>query len=268
MKIIGDARVPTVNVQDKKSYERLSPEMLAEAIGRYTADAMDALHHSERLHTSTGMALSNMWQAQGPALVAVPDVSSSEAIRSTFISPPRMECQMAAHLSVLKGLHDAIGSEDFDRLFPAGTLRISRIAILAWTRLGQTGAHFGPQRLLKFTEVQNPEELRIGDWTYFKNHDDYMQWNPGGGFSGEHVITLGSNLYHGYGCDKGTEQQYVQWLTEAYNHGAPPPLQKTTSELPGLRAYSKTPFYVLRVDVEQLMRLLDPPKRQAARPEL
>ncbi len=100
------------------------------------------------------------------------------------------DCTGAGYLVQAKGLLDTISASDFDAL---------RYRYNTFPRVGRDSTL---------------SQLKLGDWTYFKNYDDYP---AGHAWQGENVIKVGNDQYWGF--PKGTLSQSAWYsaLRDAYN---------------------------------------------------
>jgi hypothetical protein len=92
-----------------------------------------------------------------------------------------------------KGSLDTIGDRDFDAL-------------------GYRSQTYPIKRKQPITTSQ----MKLGDWTYFKNYDDYLQV-AGGAWQGENVIKVGNDQYWGHGGGVRARVSWYSLLRNNYN---------------------------------------------------
>jgi hypothetical protein len=108
-------------------------------------------------------------------------------------SVPQCDCTAAAYIVLAKGLLDTIGDRDFDAL-------------------GYRSQTYPIKRKQPITTSQ----MKLGDWTYFKNYDDYLQV-AGGAWQGENVIKVGNDQYWGHGGGVRARVSWYSLLRNNYN---------------------------------------------------
>jgi protein-glutamine gamma-glutamyltransferase len=108
-------------------------------------------------------------------------------------SVPQCDCTAAAYIVLAKGLLDTIGATDFDAL-------------------GYRSQAYPIKRRQPITTAQ----MKLGDWTYFKNYSDYLQV-AGGAWQGENVIKVGSDQYWGHGGGVRSQSDWYSLLQGYYN---------------------------------------------------
>ena len=83
--------------------------------------------------------------------------------------------------------------DKFNAKFPAG----SGILISPHhdPRTGSTPHPIWNKNLYKTFLISGVSDLLPGDWVYFKNYADYITWNPGGLWTGEHALYMGGGKF-------------------------------------------------------------------------
>jgi Protein-glutamine gamma-glutamyltransferase len=216
---------------------------LAALAPAHTAQAQDALERRATEAAISGMNLANHGgnirydgqPGQGTTLQGVLNEDSFEhladyhfvlrdgarpstAIRAAFAGPTRLECNTMMIAIEYRSILAALGPRRFDRAFDGGadarTLTIE---------IGRALAPHVLEGYLVELDVNDPEfELRVGDWVYFANHDDYLYKHPAGAWQGENALYVGDDadgnkLFSGFGVHSVTAEKMHEELLEAYN---------------------------------------------------
>jgi hypothetical protein len=141
-------------------------------------------------------------------------MSPSRAITAIFRGPTRLECNTMMIAIEYRAIKAAIGAHRFSRAFaPPRSIRIEIAAATADRVLGPW---------LKSVPDPKADDLVVGDWVYFANHDEYLYKHPAGAWQGENALYVGDNangekLYSGFGVSQVTEDEMLMELLRAYN---------------------------------------------------
>jgi|GEM_PF-2226077 len=181
----------------------------------------------------------------------------SDAIESIFKAGAdnRLECNSLMVAVQYRAMMTGLGKAKFNAKFPNGTGIL--ISPHHDPRTGSTKHPIWDKKLYKQITISGEGDLLPGDWVYFKNYGDYITWNPGGLWTGEHALYMGGGKYQGFGPATfagGTSMTKValeQRLCDKYNIGADVAHQKTytastnvypySDSIVGLRDYARRP---------------------------
>jgi RHS repeat-associated protein len=105
------------------------------------------------------------------------------------------DCTGAAYLVEAKGLLDTVGAADFDRL-------------------SDDGQGYRYNTFPRVARDSALSQLKSGDWTYFRNYDDYP---TGHAWQGENVIKVGDDQYWGFPKGALSLSAWYSALRNAYN---------------------------------------------------
>ena len=202
------------------------------------------------------------WDKVGPTHFTVKSPlpagkKASDAIESIFKAGAdnRLECNSLMVAVQYRAMMTGLGKAKFNAKFPNGNGIL--ISPHHDPRTGATPHPIWDKNFYKQITISGESDLLPGDWVYFKNYGDYITWNPGGLWSGEHALYMGGGKYQGFGPatfaggTSMTKEVLEQRLCDKYNVGADAAHQKTytasTSVYPygnsivGLRDYARRP---------------------------
>ncbi len=191
--------------------------MTALTSGVYDCDYYDpAVGPQPRLGTTGDTRVSKYWEFIVPGgsdaeWQQVEGTSSLEAIRPAegHTLPFRGECAGAFQLTVFWGLLNGLSARTFSRLASEfGTMLVG-----PWT------ANPATDFMAEQASLQDPPIP--GDYMYFKNKDDYLDWAPDGFWQGLNAMymgqdALGTRHYSGMGASWLSEQNLRASLVNAY----------------------------------------------------
>jgi hypothetical protein len=197
--------------------------MTALTSGVYDCDYYDPVAGPEpRLGTTGDSRVSKYWEFITPggtdaAWQQVADTDSLAAITPAegHTLPFRGECAGAFQLTVFWGLLNGLGADGFSKLAAEfGTMLVG-----PWT--DNPATDFMAQK----ASLQDPPIP--GDYMYFKNKDDYLEWAPDGFWQGLNAMYMGKDMlgtrhYSGMGASWLSEQNLRASLVNAYYHDCYP----------------------------------------------
>lgn len=197
--------------------------MTALTSGVYDCDYYDPDQGPKpRLGTVDDSRVSKYWQFASPAKT---DADWQQAAGSDGLAairpseghtlPFRGECAGAFQLTVFWGLLNGLGADRFSTLADKfGTMLVG-----PWTDNPAT------QFMAEKASLQDPPIP--GDYMYFKNKDDYLEWAPDGFWQGLNAMYMGQDMlgtrhYSGMGASWLSEQNLRASLVNAYYHDCYP----------------------------------------------
>jgi len=118
----------------------------------------------------------------------VAHVTPSKAIEALFSGsnrePAAIECQTAIHLAYYRSLLMIIGHSVFDTVFHSG------LDLQMGTKTRP------PSKVWYFTSrslARRQNQIKSGDWVYFRNSSYYLTRHPGSEWQGENALMIGYN---------------------------------------------------------------------------
>ena len=197
--------------------------MTALTSGVYDGDYYDpTLGPEPRLGTTGDSRVSQYWQFTNPAKTDAnwQQVAGSDSLAAIkpeegHTLPFRGECAGAFQLTVFWGLLNGLGPERFSQLASQfGTMLVGD-----WTNNPAT------EFMAQHASLQDPPIP--GDYMYFKNKDDYLEWAPDGFWQGLNAMYMGQDMlgtrhYSGMGASWMSEQNLRSSLVNAYYHDCYP----------------------------------------------
>lgn len=183
---------------------------------------------------------SDYWTVTDPRdahFVAKKGVEPADAVRAIFSEEQMttLECHSMMVSIQYRALLHALGDERFNKLFEGTRLEIASGPGM----IEDSNLH----KLMTSKKLDNPEELKPGDWLYYKNFEEYSaatlydQWAD---WAGLHTMYMGGGQYQGFGLSESVDDEGMKKkLLEAYNEDfeATP---RTAADLPKMRGlYTK-----------------------------
>lgn len=197
--------------------------MTALTSGVYDCDYYDPTVGPEpRLGTTGATRVSEYWQFITPGGTdaewqQVTGADSLAAIKPEegHTLPFRGECAGAFQLTVFWGLLNGLGPDRFSQI--AG--QFGTMLVGPWTDNPATDF------MAEKASLQDPPIP--GDYMYFKNKDDYLEWAPDGFWQGLNAMYMGKDMlgtrhYSGMGASWLSEQNLRASLVNAYYHDCYP----------------------------------------------
>ncbi|WP_417710806.1 hypothetical protein [Roseibium aggregatum] len=197
--------------------------MTALTSGVYDCDYYDPATGPEaRLGSTDSARVSRYWAFETPGGTDADwqQVVTEEALAAILPQnghalPFRGECAGAFQLTVFWGLLNGLGSERFSEIASQfGTMLVG-----PWTDNPAT------EFMAEKASLQDPPIP--GDYMYFKNKDDYLEWAPDGFWQGLNAMYMGQDMlgtrhYSGMGASWLSEQNLRASLVNAYYHDCYP----------------------------------------------
>jgi hypothetical protein len=148
----------------------------------------------------------------------------SLAIKALFSGPLHervtIECQTAVQLVYWRSILEIVGDDMFNKMYKNVNLHT------------HPGMETNAPRMLFFTKyhaVKTRNELKVGDWVYFKNYRYYLERHPNGAWQGENAIMVDREEkedkkphYEGFGA-RGNEKHIRDLLLKNYNEPSEDP---------------------------------------------
>jgi hypothetical protein len=155
----------------------------------------------------TGWSKTDLLEKTGPFLWRLKGKSASAALRAWLAGLTVADCASVAAASYYNSILARVGDERFDDYFKAGGEQALVI-----------GQYPDELPLRKFLETPNrgSEELKEGDWYFFKNHPMYKFKHPAGLWQGENAVYLGNDQWAGFGATKSRAAMEAE-LVAQYN---------------------------------------------------
>jgi hypothetical protein len=172
----------------------------------------------------------------------------SRALKAAMKEPAKLDCERAASLVMYYGLMKALGKREFNRRFASGN---DRMRIAPFSRNDRPEAQAAVRGTMTrqahplwkyFQEetrpVKDPKDsasvvsvLRPGDVVRIKNHEEYLEENPLGYWSGEWSIYTGEEGFIGHLPGNPGPHSYDWWLDLLATQSAP---LWSGSDIPGI----------------------------------
>jgi hypothetical protein len=135
----------------------------------------------------------------------------SDAVKSAFQGPTRLECLGTTRAVLAKGLLDTLGEEDFDKHFAYKSDDDPGVVI---------GTNTAPRdrvaELMYRPQASSPDDLIKGDWIYYQNDVRYPEKHPDSLWMGENCIYEGNNKFSGFGLSGMTLQALKTSMERAF----------------------------------------------------
>ena len=136
-------------------------------------------------------------------------------VNAVFAAPgsslPWYDCLAMVKIVTARGLISTLKAGEFDQIV---------------TNVGDMWDHYMKSRSCSLTAMQK------ADYGYFENNVNYLDpWHPGGAYSGENVIMVGTDSYWGFPSGTNSDLGWRTILLNAYNTEGVPPI--SMNQIPG-----------------------------------
>jgi hypothetical protein len=149
---------------------------------------------------------SELWDSYGFGIRTMEE--PSVCMVDLFKNHAEFDCSRAALSVLLMTALEKVGSAKFDSLFERNGIRITSRMPFYTRDIYMNG-------LIECHLLDSPSDIQVGDWLFLESSHDYLDKNPNGAFSGEHVIATkskwGKVLFSGFLGEKNL-MSYDQWL--------------------------------------------------------